>query len=117
MPPEKFGNYADQSAADSENIEIRQTIEGYLDGFSTAAPVGKFKANANGLFDLGGNVKEWVSDPYTEGELGLERGVLRGADWRSYDAAHLELRHRDFVSPLSRSSLTGFRVVLAKEDE
>ena len=116
-PPEKFGNYADQSAADSENIEIRQTIEGYLDGFSTAAPVGKFKANANGLFDLGGNVKEWVSDPYTEGELGLERGVLRGADWRSYDAAHLELRHRDFVSPLSRSSLTGFRVVLAKEDE
>ncbi|MEN8693676.1 MAG: protein kinase domain-containing protein [Akkermansiaceae bacterium] len=116
-PPAEFGNYADQAAADHEDIQIRQTIEGYFDGFASAAPVGRFVSNVNGLYDLGGNVKEWVSDPFVEGEEGALRGVLRGADWKSYDAAHLELRHRDFVSPLSRSSLAGFRVVLAKEDD
>lgn len=116
-PPERFGNFADLAAANSQDIEVRQTIEGYLDGFAAAAPVGQFSANQNGLYDLGGNVKEWVSDPYQEGEEGLERGVLRGADWKSYDSSHLELRHRDFVSPQIKSALCGFRVVLAKEDD
>ncbi|MGC6426559.1 MAG: protein kinase domain-containing protein [Akkermansiaceae bacterium] len=116
-PPKKVGNYADQSAADSESIEVRQTIEGYNDGFAEAAPVGRFPANAIGLHDLGGNVKEWVSDAFKKGEEGAKRGVLRGADWKSYDPAHLELRHRAFVSPQIRSVLCGFRVVLAKEDD
>ncbi|MDB4353875.1 SUMF1/EgtB/PvdO family nonheme iron enzyme [Akkermansiaceae bacterium] len=116
-PPQEVGNYSDEAAAESENTPIKKTIEGYLDGFQKAAKVGSFAANQYGLFDFGGNVKEWVKDNYKEGVDGQGYGVVRDSDWKSYDRQHLETRHREFVAPGSRGETYGFRVVLAKEDE
>ena len=111
-PPNRSGNYADITASDGEYTPIEESIEDYNDGFELLAPVGKFQANKLGLFDLGGNVREWVSDQYKEGEV---YGVLRGGGFKSYQDNHLELRFRDIVEPEERGITNGFRVVLARE--
>jgi len=111
-PPMASGNYADVTASDGEYTPIDESIEDYDDGHELLAPVGQFKANKLGLFDLGGNVREWVSDQYKEGDI---FGVLRGGGFRSYQPNHLELRFRDIVEPEERGPTNGFRVVLARE--
>lgn len=110
-PVAKVGNYADLSA--SELFRAERMIEGYDDGFPQLSPVGKFPQNIIGLFDLGGNVHEWVSDSYLSESL----GVLRGGGWNSFSEPHLESRFRYPADIDSRKESYGFRVVLAKDGE
>jgi formylglycine-generating enzyme required for sulfatase activity len=116
-PPDRSGNYADLAAADILPI----TLVTYNDGFPVAAPPGRFAANPVGIFDLGGNVAEWVQDFYTiEVEaprepvvdpLGPESGqlhVIRGASWRSATVTELRLAYRSY-SDMGREDV-GFRI-------
>ncbi|MCB1510831.1 MAG: SUMF1/EgtB/PvdO family nonheme iron enzyme [Hyphomicrobiaceae bacterium] len=86
------------------------------DGKQTA-PVGSFKANAFGLFDMNGNVAEWVHDPWHANYKGApqdgsawlaggDRGrrILRGGTWagaplyvRSADRHAEPHAYRDFT--------------------
>jgi formylglycine-generating enzyme required for sulfatase activity len=70
--------------------------------------VGSFQASRKGLFDLGGNVAEWVHDVYTIPSangtseldpLGSQTGdnyVIRGASWSLSKLAELRLSFRDY---------------------
>ena len=91
------------------------------DGEKTA-PVGKFPPNPFGLYDMAGNVWEWMEDCYhdklsgfpTDGSALQKKGcgkrVIRGGAW-SFPPKEMRSanRWRDF--PTRRSDDTGFRLV------
>ncbi|MBB3047497.1 formylglycine-generating enzyme required for sulfatase activity [Litorivivens lipolytica] len=103
MPPTgKAGNYADISA---QGV-VDKTLSTYQDNYIAAAPVGKFDPNPLGLFDLGGNVSEWMNDVYSveistaveTDPLGAGAGKLhtiRGSSWRHGRITELRLVYRD----------------------
>ena len=110
---EKVGNFADMALARTPGVSIDRTIPGYEDGFAFTAPVGSFPANDLGLFDLSGNVQEWVEDDYSK--LGANiLGVLRGGGWNTWQTENLLTGSRNGQPPTYRDAIYGFRVVLAK---
>ena len=104
-PRNKSGNFADVSAAKL----IGRVIVSYNDGHIVSAPVGSFPPNEKGLYDLAGNVAEYVNDYYgIEFSLGMkadkdptgpEKGefhIIRGASWRHSNITELRLSFRDY---------------------
>ncbi|MEI6675519.1 MAG: SUMF1/EgtB/PvdO family nonheme iron enzyme [Verrucomicrobiota bacterium] len=112
-PPGKVGNFADVSAALAPGMSGERSIPGYNDAFEKTAPVGSFPANAKGLFDLSGNVHEWVADANSVVDPN-HLGVLRGGGWNTYQAEDLYSGSRHPQPPDSVADVYGFRVVLAK---
>jgi len=97
-------NYADAKSA----YVTGRVLNNYSDGHVVAAPAGTFGPNQHGLYDLGGNVAEWVHDVYTipasnepakVDPLGGQRGdnyVIRGASWTQARLTQLRLSYRDY---------------------
>jgi formylglycine-generating enzyme required for sulfatase activity len=103
------GNYAD-TAAKAKFGSDWGTIDGYNDGYATTAPVGSFKANSLGIYDLGGNLWEWTSSPWEYGSN--DRRVLRGASWNYSGASDTLSSYRVNIVADRRVSDIGFRCVL-----
>jgi eukaryotic-like serine/threonine-protein kinase len=110
-PPPNSGNFADSSFSQTPGLSEESSISGYRDGFAQTSPVGSFPPSPNGLFDLGGNIQEWVSDPLSSGHI---LGVLRGGGWSSHQPESLLLGSRNVMLPSYRDAIYGFRVILAK---
>lgn len=116
----RVGNFADDKAASIISFHL----EGYNDGYTGPSPVGKFPPNHRGLYDLDGNVSEWLNDWYsakgsselkgsnalrdplgpTEGEL----RVVRGASWAKGYLPQLRLAYRDSAAKGKHD--IGFRI-------
>ncbi|MGB2394670.1 MAG: SUMF1/EgtB/PvdO family nonheme iron enzyme [Pseudomonadales bacterium] len=101
-PPKSFANLADDTAMGlAPNI-----IAEYSDGFRGPAPVGHFRANALGIFDLSGNVSEWTHDRFSTARstsvavdwAGPETGevfVIRGSSFLTGTFSALRWAYRD----------------------
>ena len=102
--PPNAGNFADRGA----RLVVQDVLPNYEDPYVVSGPVGKFQPNFSGLFDMGGNVAEWVQDYYeisvnvaqpAVDPMGPSSGkshVIRGSSWRHSSLTDLRLSARDF---------------------
>lgn len=114
--------YANGIGNEATATFVRGTSTGCNDNFIFPSPVGSFKPNAFGLYDMLGNTWEWVSDcwhntyegaPADGSSWGQEphckHGVLRGGAFGSnYTSLRSAARHESW--PSARSFNHGFRV-------
>lgn len=122
QPAEKAANIADSSAAQL----VARVVEGFNDTFAVSAPVARFTPNQHALYDISGNVSEWVHDFYGQSQLSAAANtanpsgpgsgsfhVVRGASWRHGSLVELRLSYRDYEQK-SRDDL-GFRLARTAE--
>jgi len=116
----QYGNYDDETMID--NYTVSDKIN--CDNFSRTAPVGNFPLGASpyNVYDLSGNVWEWVADWYEKeyysnspsvNPLGPADGnnkVIRGGSWFS-EMKFLYIPYRDGEEnyPGNRDDILGFR--------
>lgn len=94
------------------------------DGYEVSAPVGSYKPNAFGLYDMMGNVWEWVGDWYGDYGSGKQidpqgaptgwARVIRGGSWFN-TPQHARSAKRSHIDPGFRLHNLGFRLVAPLE--
>jgi formylglycine-generating enzyme required for sulfatase activity len=122
-PPYPWGDKASHEYANyGEDECCRGKVEGH-DKWLYTAPVGQFPPNDFGLYDMHGNVFEWVEDPWhddyrgtppTDGRVWTEGGdesrrVVRGGAF-GHDPGKLRSANRSMDAADSRFNRLGFRV-------
>lgn len=80
----------------------------YDDTWRVAAPIGRFKPNPWGLYDMHGNVAEWTASAYASGP----RKVVRGGSWLNCPKRGRSA-FRNHYEPSQKVHDVGFRVVCA----
>ncbi|PBI99411.1 formylglycine-generating enzyme family protein [Pseudomonas sp. ACN5] len=104
------------------SIATHANTYGPTDGYSYSSPVGSYPANAFGLYDMHGNVYEWIADCYHPDYVGAPTD---GSAWTEPDCDTLRIRGNDWgeapvfsrsgnrndIDPQTRGDWIGFRVV------
>ena len=114
-------NVADYTAQKQLGLKALHQCD---DGYATTAPVGSFRPNPFGLYDMLGNVLQWCEDVYSvdayvqldknnpenvDESMGQSR-VIRGACWHDPPGAARCAMRRSGL-PDNRSDDLGFRIV------
>jgi formylglycine-generating enzyme len=114
----QYGNIADKSF---EAKYPKWRAINADDGFVFTSPVGRYRSNAFGLYDMHGNVYEWCSDYYDAGAYATSRSddpvgpktseyrVLRGGSWYN-DSRYSRSAYRSRNPPDIRNYIVGFRL-------
>jgi formylglycine-generating enzyme required for sulfatase activity len=113
--PRPVDNFAGAEIAGNLNFTLA-----IRDAYPVSAPVGSFPPNDKGIYDLGGNVAEYLHDWYAVeapssetlvDPLGPDQGeyrVIRGASWSRGYLPQLRLAYRDYDA-VGRNDV-GFRI-------
>lgn len=134
LPTEAEWEYAARSggkrekwAGTNSESEIDEYAWCWINSLGKTHPVGKKKPNTLGLYDMCGNVWEWVQDWYDKdyyknsppdnpqrSSFGEYKVVFRGGSWES-QPENLRTTGRHSTHPLAASGI-GFRLVLSAKD-
>jgi formylglycine-generating enzyme required for sulfatase activity len=118
-PVENLTGSGDRSA---RGRRWSNAFAGYRDGYWGPAPVLSFAPNPFGLYDINGNVSEWVADCWHDSYLrapqdggawlnpGCSMHVVRGGSWGS-SPDQVRSAFRQGTDGSLRSGRVGFRVV------
>lgn len=131
LPSEAEWEYAARAGTESAYWWGNELLPGLAqcDGCGSAlpadrtAPIGRFAANPWGLFDMSGNVDEWVADCYADNyqnaanhqnpliRSGCQARVMRGGSW--FEIARLVRNASRYRHPAqAKGDSWGFRVAL-----
>jgi formylglycine-generating enzyme required for sulfatase activity len=121
-PAEKVENITGGLDRSVNGRRWSHAFRGYRDGYWGPAPVMQFKPNPFGLYDMDGNVSEWVADCWhdnyirapADGSAWINPGcgvrVIRGGSWGS-SPEQVRSAFRQGGDADIRSGRVGFRVV------
>ena len=137
-PPPNAGNFADATVRE-ELGKYWDVVPEFRDGFPATAPVGSFKPNPYGVYDMAGNAWEWCLDTWHRNYEGAPADgsawdpdfvfekkrlmPMRGGAWHCFRRSLLRTAYRGNIyfkyDAVNRRSIgydhTGFRVVLIPE--
>ncbi|MGB6064556.1 MAG: SUMF1/EgtB/PvdO family nonheme iron enzyme [Desulfomonilaceae bacterium] len=118
LPDGRRANYADK------NKDFPWRDRNADGGYKFVAPVGTYEPNGYGLYDMAGNVLEWVRDYYgedyykytpevdPEGPGHGENRVMKGGEW-TFGPINLRCAFRGWSRPDIATNNFGFRVIIA----
>jgi serine/threonine protein kinase len=108
------GNYCGTEVLNSDWPAKWDVWKSHHDDFPRTAPVGTFKPNKLGLYDLGGNAAEWCREKVTCGGSWADGG----SDTNDLRTTHLDAPLDRLApdpkpsDPLQRNDRNGFRVII-----
>lgn len=121
-PPKVLANVTGDGDRSPSKRSWGRAFDNYSDGYWGPAPVKTYPSNPFGLYDMDGNLSEWVDDcwhdNYTRAPRdstawinpGCVRRVIRGGSWGS-SPEQVRSAYRLSVPADTRSARVGFRVV------
>lgn len=120
-PPQPLENLTGERDVSASGRHWSAYFRGYGDDFWGPAPAASFEANPFGLFDMAGNLSEWVQDCWhatyvrapTDGSAwenpGCGQRVVRGGNWASAPE-QARSAARLFAREDLRGPIVGFRI-------